>query len=208
MSETTIHEMLRQGTRDAHLRVERLVPILTFGSNRGAYCGYLARLLGFYAPMEASLGAHDWASIGIDFERRRKAPLLEADLVSLGLEAASVSSLPRCPSLPSLPDLPSALGCAYVLEGATLGGRVLARLLGEPLGLSRSQGAAFFLAYGDDHEGMWQTFVAGLEAAIQGDEEGARALDVARDTFERLGRWIEDDEGGSAHASSTGAAAG
>jgi heme oxygenase len=158
------------------------------------YRAYLARLLGFYAPVEAALGARAWAPAGLDFEARRKVPLLVADLVSLGLAEGAQAALPRCAEIPGLPDLPEALGCAYVLEGATRGGRVLSRLAGEALGVTRARGCAFLTGYGDAGDAMWQAFRRGVEAAVPDEGTGARVLAAARETFALLQRWLEAGE--------------
>jgi heme oxygenase len=188
---------LKRGTREAHLRLERSVPIFRPGLTLAVYRAYLARLLGFYAPVEATLAGHPWASAGLDFRPRRKAALLTADLDCLGLDVDVQASLPRCDKLPPLPALPEALGCAYVLEGATLGGRVLARLVSAALGLGRARGCAFLLAYGDETDAMWEAFGARLEAALADDAAERRALSAARETFTRLHRWIDGEQGGS-----------
>jgi len=187
-----ILETLKTGTRDAHASIERAVPLLRPGGlTLDGYRTYLGQLIGFYEPVEAALAAHDWASAGVDFNVRRKTPLLTADLRSLGLDAAALAALPRCVSVPALPALPEALGCAYVFEGATRGGRVLGRIIGEALGLTRARGCAFFLAYGDDSDAMWRTFGAAIETSVRDDAAGARVLAAALDTFSSLQRWIE-----------------
>lgn len=189
-----ILEVLKESTREAHLRLERVVPLSRTGLTREGYRAYLARLLGFYAPVEGALAAQDWASLGFDYEPRRKVPLLHADLAALGLGDAEREALPTCRLVPSLPALPEALGCAYVFEGATRGGRVLARLYGETLGVTREQGGAFFLAYGEDGDAMWLAFRALLVANLSDERSIARALAAALQTFALLHRWIEEGE--------------
>lgn len=183
--------MLGRGTRAEHARIEGVVPILGPRLTVAVYREYLARLLGFYGPIEAALAEHSWEAAGLDLAARRKAPLLAADLDRLGVAAAAREALPRCAALPEVPALPEALGCAYVLEGATRGGRVLARRVEEALGLDRAGGCAFLQAYGDDADRMWEAFAVALDAALGDEAALGRAIRTARRTFACLQRWLE-----------------
>jgi heme oxygenase len=182
---------LWRGTRAEHAAIERAVPILGPRLTLAVYRAHLARLLGIYAPLEVALAEQRWDVAGLDFAARRKTPLLALDLDRLGLASGARAALPRCAALPELAALPEAFGCAYVLEGATRGGRVLAGRVEAALGLDRAHGCAFLLAYGDDADRMWEAFTAALEAALGDEAELVRALGAARQTFAILQRWIE-----------------
>lgn len=183
---------LAHSTRPDHARIGRSIPLARPSLSLDVYRAHLARLLGFYEPVEEALASHAWASVGLDFEVRRKLPLLAADLACLGLDEGAIASLPRCAAIPGLPALPEALGCAYVLEGATRGARVLGRLVGASLGVTRSRGCAFLLAYGDEADARWRAFGASLDEGVRDEETAGRVLEAARETFARLQRWLED----------------
>jgi heme oxygenase len=117
-----IRELLREGTRDHHARAEASLPLMDEALSRDRYARALARLLGFYAPLDRRLDALDWEAIGLDWTARRKAPLLADDLRRLGVPMAEIARLPECDDLPTVDSAARALGCLYVLEGATLGG--------------------------------------------------------------------------------------
>ena len=51
-----------------------------------------------------------------------------------------------------------ALGCLYVLEGATLGGVLIARHVRASLGFDGDAGSAFYLGYGPRTGAMWRGF--------------------------------------------------
>jgi heme oxygenase len=187
-----IHDLLRNGTREHHERAESRLPLLDPALTRERYAHALAALHGFHAPLEARLTHVDWAAVGLDWEARRKAPLLARDLLQLGRSAREVGALPRCDVLPDTASLARALGCAYVLEGATLGGQLVRRHLQRTLALTPESGCAFFAAYGDRVGPMWRDFTARLASAV--DHGGCAPDEVlagARDTFDAISAWLE-----------------
>jgi heme oxygenase len=157
---------LRAGTRDLHDRTEAAFVLGDAGVTRAVYADVLARLAGYYARAEAALApwAPALAAVGLDLAARRKAPLLRRDLDALGAEDTLIGSATRgTAAAPHLPTAAHALGVAYVLEGATLGGQLLRRRLGPALGLTPEAGLAFFGAYGADVGPMWRAFTAALD---------------------------------------------
>lgn len=177
-------ERLRLATREAHRSIERATG-LGPAPGGAAYARYLARQYGFLAPLEPLLDAH-LAALGLDPAPRRKAGHLARDLAALGLDPGA---LPRCGALPALEPAASALGCLYVLEGQTLGGRVLLRALRQG---SAGAPSAFLDAYGDATGARWQELVRALEARGRAaPEDVPHAVAGAVDTFERMQRWLE-----------------
>lgn len=86
------------------------------------------------------------------------------DLVALGSLAETLRSLARCTSVPVCHDPATAFGCAYVLEGATLGGRTLLPVVQNHLGFTSQHGAMFLASYGEGVTRMWQHFGDAREA--------------------------------------------
>lgn len=183
---------LKDHTQHLHQQVERTVDLPSRLGSVGAYAELLARFYGFYAPLESRLASIEgYEGVGIDIKERQKAPLLRADLMALGRTADSVRSLPRCPLLPDIGGLPEALGCLYVLEGATLGSQIIRRLAELRLGLGPSNGCSFFCAYGEQVGPMWRRFRTALaDYATAAPEIEARVLGAAADTFSRLDAWL------------------
>jgi heme oxygenase (biliverdin-IX-beta and delta-forming) len=178
-------EALRQATRPCHARLEARLAPDALTASKDAYRRVLAALYGFYEPLEPRV----YPRVFGGGTRRAKAPLLRADLLALGLSPSELAGLPRCAHLPECHGLPAALGIAYVLEGASLGGRLLARRAHERLGLTAASGARFFHGYGRDTARMWRGFLTMLEGAL--DERGPdRALASSRHTFESLEIWL------------------
>jgi heme oxygenase len=180
---------LKQETSVYHIQIERDLILLQNNIAIDTYCHMLQRFWGFYCPVEKQIGM---ITIGhtFDFEQRRKRMLLELDLQALG-----VSSLPpTCENLPALQSMAQAIGCLYVLEGATLGGRIIAKHIEKILGLGPQNGCAFFHSYGRDVGSMWRSFGALVMAYAA--ESGTEEIIVlsACETFKKLRSWLLKDD--------------
>ena len=185
---------LRHDTRERHERVELTLGLLDRPPAAGEYRTLLRKFYGYYEPVEARLASLPWEAVGFDWPARRKVPMLERDLIALGDDRNALPAVPRCPHLPPLTTLPAALGCVYVLEGATLGGRVITRRLGGVPGGPLP--AAFFASYGDDVGRRWTEFGAFLTAYATGRDEDDEIVESARQTFDTLGAWLAAGEAG------------
>ncbi len=95
--------------------------------------------------------------------------------------------LPVCGDLPVCNSIAQAFGCLYVLEGATLGGRVLCRHFNQTLGLDVHNGSAFFAGYGEATGAMWALFGERLTAA---NVDETAAIQSACQTFQTLEQWF------------------
>ena len=178
---------LKRATAPAHLRLEETVGRFGLAGGRAAYARYLGRLLGFYEPLEPPLDRFLRELPGFDPASRRKAPLLQTDLAWLGVDARL---LPRAEELPRVSTRAFALGVLYVIEGATLGGRVQLRRLGERLGISRAGGAAYLGCYGDDVDAQWQAVRDAITVAAIDEAAVREAIRGACATFDALDGWL------------------
>ena len=195
MDRPVILEQLEQGTRDLHARIERQVPLLDPALQIDTYRAFLESMLGFYQPFEDALAVFPWHRAGLDLDQRRKARLLIDDLQRLGHDHGSLASIRRCRDLPCPADLLEAMGCLYVVEGATLGGRILMRSVHRTLRLSPVSGCAFLASYGNAVGCMWRRFGEALVRAERTSTEAGTAaapsmVTAARDTFAKLDRWL------------------
>ena len=147
--------------------------------------------LGFYKPLENRLARFDWDSLRLDYSKRRKAGLLVDDLLRLGLATSEIDALPSCVLLPEPETEAGAIGCLYVLEGATLGGKLISRHLKESLAITRLNGGSFYDAYGARVGMMWKDFcdAANRYCGSQVDR-CANAIAGAVDTFQAFERWL------------------
>ena len=184
-----ILEQLRTRTSAAHAALEADVRIEEAVASAKAYRDLLQKFLGFHQPMEAKLSfAFDGGYNGYSPDERLKTPWLRADLELLGLTTCEISHLPICQELPDTATLGSAFGSAYVIEGSTLGGRHISKLLeSSPQSLPR----AFFLSYGPEVGTRWKEFCASLEQfAAENPSAVPAILSGAEETFVCFHQWV------------------
>ena len=190
-----IRERLRAATADAHERLHRhagFAAAADGGIALPAYRRLLARLFGFHRPFEIAIGAAARFAPGVDLEKRRRSPMLEADLAALGASRAEIAEAPLCDVIAAPASAGELLGALYVIEGSTLGGVHIARALAPACASLEGGGRAFFLGYGDSHGAMWRAFLDQLDAAATSDAEEARIVEGATSTFLAFERWMED----------------
>jgi heme oxygenase (biliverdin-IX-beta and delta-forming) len=179
--------LLRQATWHCHLRLEKRLDVKQRFSSMHLYRTHLEYMWGFYAPLERQFDARIFADALPDHESRRKLPLLASDLNALGV---SSQTLPECQAIPAFADTAAAFGCAYVLEGATLGGRTLLSMVRTQLGFTPDHGARFLASYGERAAAMWCTFGTALDAWCATDASRLAASSAAVKTFEALEVWL------------------
>ncbi|WP_440995378.1 biliverdin-producing heme oxygenase [Arhodomonas sp. SL1] len=176
---------LRRQTAPAHRRLE-CHPLLGALLRRELTCDRYTTILGmfyrYYRALEPALAmwAGDPRLLRAGYRYRPRAPLLREDLSALGRGQGRAG--PPKDALPGTPPLDSgdaALGVLYVIEGATMGGRVIAPRLRETLGVRRERGGSYFHLY---EHGDWPVLRDLLEACQETETAGA-AGDAAQETF-------------------------
>jgi heme oxygenase len=175
---------LRSATREAHQALEGLSGLLDPQLDLVGYTEVLRRLHGFWIgwqPQMASL--LDDALV----RPRRRLHLLAADLTTLGLSDDDLRALPRCPGT-AIAGRAEALGSLYVLEGSTLGGRLIGRNLQRCLGTACRQADTYFNGYGAQTGPMWRQFLDELDLVSPTDTDATARGATA--TFARLGWWL------------------
>ena len=175
---------LRSGTRDLHEALEADARVMRQFETRAGLAKLVCSWYGFLLPFEARLIRN--AAPFADFIRSRsKLHALRQDLAVHGI---SHSGVPLCEALPSLDSCQHVFGALSVLEGSTLGSRVLAGQIEKRLGLHDGAGYSFFLGYGVRTGAMWHEFsdLANRFLAASACE----AISAARSTFSCLHRWL------------------
>ncbi|RYG41850.1 biliverdin-producing heme oxygenase, partial [bacterium] len=126
-------------------------------------------------------------TLGLDPDQRRHLPKLLSDLRALAIPSAT---LPLVTESPVLADPAEAIGALYVIEGSTLGGQIISRLLRDSLGILPEEGGAFFSGYGAENGAMWRAFCEAVEGWAR-ENGGVESMVVgARKTFNAMEAWL------------------
>jgi heme oxygenase len=128
------------------------------------YRGWLCQFLGLYESLEHSLARfREWGNHGFALPSPSLSDCLAADLATLGIDPAGVARAPPA-LLPHLPTFAHALGALYVLEGSSLGGRVILREVEVRIGPRITGATRFFGGRGTTPGQAWQAFKIALDA--------------------------------------------
>jgi heme oxygenase len=180
-------DALRTATAAAHERLHHVPVFVALAEGRltrGEYAALLGRLHGFHAAMEAGVAeVRGLEAFGLDPAERRRAWLLREDLAVLGAEVPGEMAV-----LPAFGSAAAAMGGLYVTEGATLGGKMLARGLDGLL--QGSAGRRFLLGHGAGHGEMWRGFCEALERCGAEPARRAEMLCAANACFAAFEAWF------------------
>lgn len=185
---STVLQMLRTATAAQHQALEARLPFMQPGLDRGAYRRIIEAYYGFHVPLQRHL--QRFGDADAIARASQKIPALHKDLQALGLTIEQVDALPLCGSLPTVETEAQLLGILYVMEGATLGGQVLRRLMHEKLGIDADNGGEFLDVYGRDTGRLWKAFLKRL-ADFDHPAHNAEVADAACATFTCFQNWLQ-----------------
>lgn len=180
---------LKIHTKVNHQKLEKKViaAINTIDNEKG-YTDLLKLFAAYFGAIERLVDNSINLSCVPDYLQRRKVAALSADLYYLNTQLS-----PDAPPviLPVIENNLQCLGALYVMEGSTLGGATIARLIETKTKLSSNGGLAFFNGYGADTITMWQTFKNQLDSILLKPGDEYVVIHSANETFARFSDWID-----------------
>ncbi|MFZ4762628.1 MAG: biliverdin-producing heme oxygenase [Alphaproteobacteria bacterium] len=199
MSAIDLCAVLKQETIAQHRQIEQ-VPMMQnmVGGciNLQEYSCLLQGFLSFYAPLERKI-AHFLQQNNItppanrEYSYIEKGILLENDIKVL---ASLLPAMPLVPEYPTTLDInhwADFLGVLYVIEGSTLGGKLIRERLSQYLGQDVIQATSFFDCYGKDCKIQWLQTVAFInKTAIERQIGYQEAINSAQKLFTELGHCL------------------
>ncbi len=191
----SVMSLLRTETDSVHRRLERthcFVRLFESDYSFQEYQDLIVKFYGFFSALEplifGNLSQAHQAVLG----DRKKTALLVKDLALMGLTEMQDVVIPQCKKLPQLTSFARKMGALYVLEGSTLGGRVISKRLKEHFGGIIFEKLNYYQCYGDDLMVNWKSFQEFMAKQFDGNEfEIQEAISAAIDTFNCLEHWLE-----------------
>lgn len=146
------------------------------------YVKFLKVMYGYYSALEQQIESFlpEQEILG-----RRKANHLLNDLGSFDDDDTPA----LCSDLPEIQSYPAALGAMYVMEGSTMGGSIIAKMIQNQLGRKPTRGFSFFYGYGENTKQMWELFKANFEKPFC-NREREELIEAAQKTFITFHNWI------------------
>ena len=188
----TVTEALKIRCKEAHVATEKtLIEKLKKVNSLDDYINILTTFYGYFAPVESKIEKYITPHQLPDIHSRKRSLFILSDLEKLGhLEPLNTSE-----SLPRIDNDLQAAGALYVLEGSTLGGRGITKMLlkNQHLRLEEKQ-VRFFSGYGAETGAKWMTFLNSLNQQNTGSKAIEQMIGAANETFTFFKNWIQENE--------------
>jgi heme oxygenase len=181
-----LSDKLKESTKQNHQQLEKtLVGKLKAIHSAQEYIDLLKLFYGYFGGLEQEINNIMDTALLPDHGQRRKTQAIADDLLYLG---SDIPEKAEGYELPQMNDSLQALGALYVMEGSTLGGTIISKMIQQHLHLE-DKGLSFFTGYGSQTPHMWEVFKQALnEIDIPGDESVVIAS--ANQTFLKFGEWF------------------
>ena len=175
---------VKENTRESHEAAERvMMPLIQNADTPQRYTLLLQKLYGFYHPLEQLIKPFAGSmALPHDFE---KSHLLQQDLERLGSEVPATV----CTRMPHFKNNFEALGALNVLEGAALGGRIIARMLSKYESLP-PDAFSFFEGRGKETGPHWTGFVNFMNGHAKNGAQIEKVCAAAMETFDLHAAWM------------------
>lgn len=176
---------IKEATSSVHAELEGLlIPFIKQIESREEYIQLLQIFYGFYSPLEQQIFANLTEQHLPDKNLRRKSSWIRDDLRNMNQDPG----IDVCSHVPQVSDFAQAFGALYVLEGSTLGGKMISRMIAERLS---DEGASFmfFAGYGTDTGKFWKAFQEYMADTLVDDTAWDQACDTAYNTFVQFKNW-------------------
>lgn len=182
-----LYELLKERTSASHQALEKdLVRKIREINSKEAYVHLLKMMYGYYYSLEQGVSGYLANDPQVNFAERRKASTILKDLHNLQHRG----EVEVCEDMPDIHSNESALGAMYVMEGSTLGGQHIARMIQSQLQVRDSAGLQFFHGYGPETQNMWESFKLNLTRPFT-DSQADEIVETANDTFRTFKNWVD-----------------
>ena len=177
----TLSEKLKQETKTEHQLLEKaMIPLLRNANSVEKYTQILYLFYSFFNQAESHLSNLNLSDEEVPFlEKRRKSEWILRELASLK-QSPPPTIISSAEGFPEIKTISEAFGLLYVLEGSTLGGQHIVKMLQQTVPASNHQ-FLFFNGYGSDTMLMWTSFVTAMNSlSLDTEQVVHKAAEVFR----------------------------
>lgn len=191
MKDILLADLLKQETKVNHQQLEKLlVKQMRSIDTREGYVKLLQLFYSYFGALEEKINRFilpHQMEVDHSFQRRKTIRIAE-DIIASG---GTVNEKCSDKYLPEIRNHLEAFGALYVIEGSTLGGRVITKMMQRQMDTDSLEGFSFFNGYGDDTEHRWSSFRELLNDQVHSKVDKKLVVKAADDTFAKFHRWIE-----------------
>lgn len=182
---------LREATGQTHKAVEKLTPFFQAGFNRQSYLRWLDLMNGFYRVVDRTVDRSSFIT-ECSWHYAVRCELIAQDLAYLADRAPEepADTTGILGPLQTIRTSGEVAGMLYVVEGSSLGGKVLLAVLGKSAGVTATAGASFFAPNGNNPQPRWSEYVQLLKNLTSKPGNERDVLHGAKTTFTVLHDWI------------------
>lgn len=152
------------------------------------YSDLLNLFFTYFGALEKRINKYIGTTQLPDYPERRKTESLSDDIKYLG---GSANDAIEDADVPQIEHPLHAFGALYVIEGSTLGGVMISKMIKKQLDLQDGRGLSFFESYGAETEAMWARFKEVLDKQVSNEADEQLILDAANETFLKFKQWID-----------------
>lgn len=183
-----ISELIKENTQAQHQALESaMIRRIKAIEQPADYVEILKVFYSYFGGLERRI-QEKLGGVLPDHDKRRKTESLADDIRYFG---GSVPALVSGDALPAIETPLQAMAALYVIEGSTLGGIYISKMVQKRLQLNDVGGLSFFEGYGNDTEPMWERFKSVLNSLPASEGEEEQMLATAGNTFTKFQRWME-----------------
>jgi heme oxygenase len=180
---------LKSETLSNHQQLEKnLIVKLKGMQSPEDYISILQNFYAYFGGLENQINHFIGADELSDYAERRKTQSIKDDILAL---EGVVPEKAAADDLPEIGNLLQAFGALYVIEGSTLGGQVISKMISKQLSMDGVEAVSFFKSYGEDTMTMWKKFKTVLEHHAATQEDADVITGAANETFAKFRLWME-----------------
>lgn len=190
-STVNILTQLRTHTSTLHSELEQTpvsLALLDAGVSLHNYVAYLQKMRGIIDFYEGTVFPVLENTL-TDLSEREKLAAIDKDLEYMSAESDNLPVFNNPVAMN--PTIGYAFGCMYVIEGSTLGGKVILKHISKTLGIVPDEGGTYFAGYGEQTGHYWKTFLHNLQEYSANNNCDAEIITGAKDTFTAIKHYFE-----------------
>lgn len=190
MTPIELSHRLKLNTLPVHQQLEKsLISKMRSISSVDQYIKLLQFFYSYFSALEDQINNYITIEMLPDYFIRRKTKNMIEDIEYFE------GVLPKKLSKEKLPEIKNhlqAFGALYVIEGSTLGGKIISKMMETKLNFNNTKGFTFFNGYGNDTETMWQSFKYALNKQSLNERNDNEIINTANSTFTKFNMWLNE----------------